>query len=225
MLISTSHHFIFIATPKAASTTIESRLKPHCEIAINETRFGKHLGLSQLVDRYAWIFEEVPLSRFFIFSVMRDPVDFMLSFYNSHCHPSFLDEPDGVFTGKMSFTEFLQKWTASSPEQVRPQHERMLDKDGNVGVDFVISYEKLRQGLEIVGEIIRLGPIQDLEIENESFGKLRRRDLRRDNLDWIRRTYQEDILFRRQFCDRMLSRSPRMRTWRNSTISPLAVHS
>jgi hypothetical protein len=224
MLISTTQRFIFVATPKAASTAIECRLRPYCDVAINETRFGKHLTLCQIADRYSWIFDEIPLSKFFVFAVMRDPVDFMLSFYNSHCHPDFLAEPPGVFTGKMSFTEFLEKWTASTPEQVRPQHERMLDKNGNVGVDYVISYENLRHGLEIVERRIGIEPWLALQIENPSFGKLRRRDLRRENLEWIRRTYCRDIVFRQQFCDRMLDRSEQMRAWRYSNSASLVVH-
>jgi hypothetical protein len=219
MLISISHRFVFVATLKTASTAIETKLRPHAEITINQSQFGKHLTISEIADRFARLFEEASLSEFFVFAVMRDPVDFILSMYNSHCHPDFATDPD-LFTGNRSFSEFLEEWMASNAEQVRPQHERLLRKNGQIGVDYVISYENLRQGLETVAQWIGIGPIKDLPVENKSFGKLRRGDLRKEHLDWIQRTYRQDMTFREQFCDRLLDPSKQMRLWRCPALSP-----
>jgi hypothetical protein len=208
MLISISKHFLFVATLKTASTAIESRLRPYAEIAITQPELGKHLPLGEIADRFDWLFERTGLSEFFAFGVLRDPVDFMLSLYNSHRSPAFAADPH-LFTGKLTFSQFVEAWVPVNAEQARPQHERLLGPDGRIGIDYVIAYENLRAGLDAVGCMIGIGPVGRLEVHNPSFGKLRRGDLRRAELDWIQDTYRQDILFRKQFCNRLLGRRRR----------------
>jgi hypothetical protein len=212
MLISISNRFVFVAMLKAASTAIESKWRAHADIAISLAPFGKHLTVSQIAERFAWLFADVSLSKFFVFAVMRDPVDYMLSLYNSHCNPAFAAEPR-LFIGNRSFAEFLDSWAAANADQVRPQHERLLDKEDRVAVDYVISYENLAQGLETVARRVGIGPVGPLAAENKSFGKLRRTDLRRQELEWIQRTYRRDMVFRDRYCDRLLGPSDKIHPW------------
>ena len=50
MLLSLAHKFLFVANVKTASSSIEATLAPLAEIAIGETRFGKHEGHHHYVE-------------------------------------------------------------------------------------------------------------------------------------------------------------------------------
>lgn len=53
MLISLRKKFIFVANLKTASTAIEKQLRSVCEVAILQTRFGKHHGLDEIEKRFS----------------------------------------------------------------------------------------------------------------------------------------------------------------------------
>jgi hypothetical protein len=180
---------------------------------------GKHVTIGQIIDRFSWLFAEVRLSEFFVFAVLRDPVDFMLSMYNSHRDPSFATDPR-LYTGNQSFTQFLQRWVPANADQVRPQYERLLDHQGHIGVDYVISYENLAKGLETVGHMIGISPIGSLHVQNKSFGRLRRADLHKAEQEWIYKTYIEDMIFRKQFCDGLLDSADKARWLTHCALSP-----
>src|SRR5436309_11373731 len=89
MLISLSHQFIFVANLKSASSSIERALGPDAEFRAIKTNWGKHDDLSTISKKFKWIKRYVPAQDFFIFGVMRDPVDFILSLYNFHTRSTF----------------------------------------------------------------------------------------------------------------------------------------
>src|SRR5437762_13673078 len=93
MLLSLSHKFLFVANVKTASSSIERALRSKAEIAISETRFGKHENLSVISRTFAWVRQYVPDPEFFVFGVIREPVDWVLSLYNSHSKAQFDDLP------------------------------------------------------------------------------------------------------------------------------------
>src|ERR1700742_714787 len=89
MLLSLSRKFIFVANLKSASSTIEAAIADWAEIRLTQTRFGKHDGLTQISQKFVWAKRYVPYEEFFVFGVIRDPVDFLLSLYNSHNKSAF----------------------------------------------------------------------------------------------------------------------------------------
>jgi hypothetical protein len=93
MLISLDYKFIFVANLKSASTSIENALRPFCEIALIESRFEKHAPLSEIERRFSWIGDIIPWSDLFKVGVIRDPIDFIISIYNSHADPKFSNDP------------------------------------------------------------------------------------------------------------------------------------
>jgi len=75
--------FIFIANTKAASTSIHEcdEIVRDCEIRIWHSHFGKHLGVKWIKHRYDFIFDVVPFSKFSIVMIVREPVDWFMSWY------------------------------------------------------------------------------------------------------------------------------------------------
>ena len=137
MLLSLSHKFLFIANVKTASSSIERALRSKAEIAIGETRFGKHENLSAISRKFAWVRQYVPYSEFFVFGVIREPVDWVLSLYNSHSKSDF----DGLpySTKGVPFDDFLREGVEKR-WQMRPQHLRFTDEHGRFRVNHLLDF-------------------------------------------------------------------------------------
>jgi len=188
MLLSLSHKFIFVANLKSASTAIEAAIGDKAEIKVSATKFGKHDGLSAISDKFAWIKRYVPYEEFFVFGVIRDPVDFLLSLYNSHQKPAF----DGKrpSTKDMSFDEFLGSWCERS-WQARPQRKRFEDENGRLRVSYLIDLATLAEEFPRVCARLKLGPV-DLGHKNESPEVLRREDLSAAQIERVKEVYSDD---------------------------------
>ena len=203
MLISLNYKFIFVANIKTASNSIEKVLSPYSDICLTETRFEKHATLAEIERRFSWLFGLIKREEFFIFSVIRDPVDLVVSLYSSHTAPQFAGDP-GLYTGELQFSEFRSSWAARNAEQLRPQAYRFLNQQGELDLDYIISYRNLIDGFRVIGE--RLGILTDLEEQvNVSPKCIARADLRDDDLDWIENHFFLDRAILETLCDRPLT--------------------
>ncbi len=192
-MISFRHMFVFIANLKSASTAIETVLAPVSEIALTEARFGKHLSLSDVEQRFDWLFQEVPLSDFFVFGIMRDPIDLVVSLFNSHADERFRSTPH-LFTGNMDFDTFISVWCVRNSDQLAEQHTRLLTKEGSLGANLVIPYERLAQGLQVVASRIGVADLGGIPTVNASNRRISRDDLTPDHIAGIRRRFAGDEL-------------------------------
>jgi hypothetical protein len=214
MLIGLNRRFIFIANLKTASSAIEQVLKPICEIAIADAPFGKHLPFFEIETRFPWIFDYIPRKEFFIFGVMRDPVDFVLSLYNSHASNGFRILHPWLYTGAMKFDEFVTTWCRENQDQMAPQYLRFLDRDGHIAPDLIISYNNLGGGLNYVARRIGAPGLRSLPTINASNPRLSRDGLTPRQRDWIDATFADDQHFLERFCDRLLTPSEQ-EVWRD----------
>ena len=203
MLIGLSRSFILVSTLKTASTSIEDVLKPYAEICLLESQFGKHMTVAQMTTNLAWLFAAKDVTSFFSFAVMRDPTEFVLSIYNSHQHPAFKDRA-GLFTGAMSFDEFLEKWTLVNPEHVVPQHSRLLNRKGSIGVNYVIRFDRLKDGLRVVADRLGIPRIKRLPMLNASVGALAPRHLSLSQRRWIADRFANDQSFMDKYCGKLI---------------------
>jgi hypothetical protein len=204
MLISLSKKFVFVANLKTASTAIEKVLRPYAELALVESRFGKHQPFRQIEGRYAALLRMIDPAELFVFGVMRDPVDYMISLYNSHMHPKFRDDP-GLYTAELGFDRFLDDWTQRNVDQVRPQRDRFTDRQGRIACDYIISYHRLAEGLRFVGARIGVAGLAVLPRENESHGSFQRSSLTAEHIAWIESRFAADRNMLNSCCDRLLT--------------------
>lgn len=144
MIISVEKKFIFVANLKTASTSIESSLRPHGDIVVRRSELGKHLPFSDIQSRFSWLFNAIPEENFFKFGVIRDPLGYMLSLYRSHRDDKFKGN-EKLYTGGMSFDEFLEKWVPKNSGQVQPQAYKFIDKNGFLALDKVLLYENIEK--------------------------------------------------------------------------------
>lgn len=170
MLIGDKKKFVFVANTKTASTSIERVLKPVAEIHHAGTPERKHVPLWRLPKLYPEIiggeFGSPQMDRFFIFGVMRDPIDWIGSWFRYRKGNPEVASP---LPADMTFEQF---WAQRDWNVVRPNGMRFLQRHlfcgakGQVLADVIIPYERLN---EIFGEICDgLGVESSLPRENAS---------------------------------------------------------
>jgi hypothetical protein len=207
MLISLSHKFIFVANLKTGSTSIEQALRPHSEICMVRSEWGKHISLRHAELRFGRVFELIPRSDFFAFGALRDPVDWMVSFYLSHRSFQFRGTP--LDTSDMTFEEFLDRWVAANADQIAPQITRLLDGKNEFGVDFVLRFEKLEEDLASVCALLGVPRVR-LSRENASLALPIAGGVPRHCAELIRAMYATDFEVWSSLAGRRLTRAERV---------------
>lgn len=203
MLLSLTKKFLFIANLKTASTSIERVLSPHAEIRLTQSRFGKHQSFSEFAERFKWILNCVNVNELFIFGVMRDPTDYVLSLYNSHRVEQFRDTPK-LYTGNMDFSQFIEQWVPKNADQLRPQYSRFTSAEGRIVANLILSFDRLAEGMPLVAEKLQIKELLNLPKSNPSPSGIGRGDLSREQLAWIDGRFTKDREFMNRYCDRLL---------------------
>jgi hypothetical protein len=205
MLIGLTRRFIFIANMKTASTAIEQALRPVSEIVISEAPFDRHVSFATIEHRFRWIFEQIPRDQFTIFGIMRDPIDFLVSLYNSHTHRSFRIVYPHLYTGNLSFDQFLAKWCEQNADQLASQHSRFIDNNGAIAANYIVSYGRLKKGLRHIASRIDAPELLNLPMVNVSNHRIHRHHLTMRQRGWISERFAVDQQFIQTFCDRPLN--------------------
>jgi hypothetical protein len=203
MLLSLTKKFLFVANLKTASTSIERVLGPHSEIRLTQSRFGKHQSFAEFSERFRWLLNVANINDLFIFGVMRDPVDYVLSLYNSHRIEQFRNTPK-LYTGNMDFAQFISEWVPKNIDQLRPQHSRFTSSEGRLVANLLISFGKLGSGMEILAERLQIKELLSLPQSNSSPPGITRSDLAPEQLAWIETRFDRDREFMEKYCDRIL---------------------
>jgi hypothetical protein len=190
MLLSLSRKFIFVANLKSASSAVERALGPFAEFRLTRTNWGKHDDLSAISKKFKWIRKYVPPEDFFVFGVIRDPVDYILSLYNFHTLPGF----DGKrhSSKDMTFEEFWRNWCPKS-WQAKPQHQRFTDRSGKFRTSHVVELSEL--GAEFPRICAKLRVTATLQQVNVSPNVLTRADLTLEQVAKIKERYAADYAF------------------------------
>jgi hypothetical protein len=163
-------------------------LRTTAEIRIVETRFGKHMSLGQIAQRFDWALKYTRAEELFVFGVVREPVDLLLSLYNAHTGESLRNKPNPT-TG-MSFDDFLDVWLADN-FQGKPQSRRFRDRSGLLRMTHLIDYDKLNEEFDKICERLGLGerPLKHLNISSDT---LRRSDLTAAQIARVEEMYAQD---------------------------------
>ena len=187
MLLSLSHKFIFVANLKSASSSIERALAPYAEFKATRTNWGKHDDLSAISRKFKWVRKYVPAEEFFVFGVIRDPVEFILSLYNFHSRAGF----DGKRHSSkgLSFDEFWNVWCARS-WQAKPQHRRFTDKYELFKMSHVVDMAELETDFPRICE--KVGVKATLPKVNVSPELLSRGDLNPEQIQCVQERYSDD---------------------------------
>ena len=147
MLIGVQKRFVFVANSKTASTSIEAALMKHVEIHRGGTPQHKHIRLRDVLVEYDFLFgqPEYAPETFFKFGVMRDPIDWIGSWFRFR---KGNDVHHGL-PAEMTLAEFWEKadWNRyfKTGDGRTPRHQRLHfeAEDGTLLADYIIPYHEL----------------------------------------------------------------------------------
>ena len=154
MLIGVKKRFIFVANTKTASTSIEDALVPYAEIMCAGTSERKHISLPNAFSEYQFLFGQpnYAMDRFFKFGVMRDPLDWIGSWYRYRKG----NQVQSPLPAEMDFEAFWanKDWNIQRGDGAKHlQRDMFIGAKGHLWADVIIPYHKLS---ELFGEICTL---------------------------------------------------------------------
>ncbi len=148
MLVSLKHGFVFLSTPKCASTSIESALQKHSDIIVRGP--FKHANFRC----YEKLYKPILLHhsrRVHIQTIclVREPISWLSSWFRyrsrdelkSSSHPSNKNS-----TANYSFDEFVEAYCATErPDYARigSQYNFVINKNGEIGVDKIFALDNI----------------------------------------------------------------------------------
>jgi len=185
--------FVFVSNTKSASTSvITSSLAAHAQIQLLST--GKHMGLSEVCARFDFLFDETPLEDFLTFGIIRDPVEWVVSWFNFRSRPQLADPKHPLhanFTGDLTFAQFWDQLRDGS--ELRPQSTKFF-ADQDTPIDVLIRFDRLAEDLAVVAGALGLKRIQ---LGHRNRSTVRRFEVHRVEQairDEIRDVYESDYL-------------------------------
>ena len=189
------HRFVYVANSKAASTAIHnSQLAGQAQVRL--TTAGKHLPLSDIVNRFDFIFERYAVEDFLTFGVIRDPVEWIVSWFNFRSRPELAqqDPPASHYVGDISFQEFWDRYRGSSIYP--PQSTMFCGPHGHA--DFLIRFGRLADDLARVGDVLGIRRLRIVTENQARVVRLRPADVPPSVSAEIRDVYRSDYELIRQ---------------------------
>jgi hypothetical protein len=146
MIISDSHNFVYVATTKTGSTSIEKKLdsyKSKHEITHLNDSYNKHCPLKIIYNKFSFI------KNYFKFAIVRNPFDWVASWYFFRKSVSNSNN-----TKDISFKEWLVNKNSSAYNikgigLTLSQYD-IISCDANIKIDFIGKYENLQDDFDII---------------------------------------------------------------------------
>lgn len=186
--------FIFIANTKCASTSIESsEIAKIADIKLVNHNIGKHMSIGKVHERFNFIFEQYKVQDFFKFGIIRNPLDWVVSWFNFRSriqlrNPSNPDHKN--YTGEMTFAQF---WDSNKNQPfLKPQYRNFFAKDRNIKLDYIILQDQLCEHISIIKEMVKTDL---LTIQNKNQSTIKRitsEDVEDKIKDEIKQKYRLD---------------------------------
>lgn len=181
MLIFWEQRLVFLATPKAGSTAIESALEPLSNLAVQRPAALKHTNFAAYRAFIAPWLTAVTGERFTTVALMREPLDWLRSWYRFKLRDDETD-PDHAMKG-VNFEAFARSYI----EQGGPTADLISQvdflTDGGARADVIFRYDDIHgfatfmeEQLDCVLSLPRLNvpPTADVALEAEAEALLRR---------------------------------------------------
>ena len=183
MLIFWKEKLVILAVAKTGTTAFEDELAPHADVAFRNPPRLKHATAHTMRHGFPKLFRPENADSFEQVAVMRDPLDWLGSWYR-YRQRSFLDgQPQS--TSGLSFEAFVKGYLASprkSFANIGSQAKFLEPRPNGTIVNHLFRYENLedavaflqsRLGLEISLPQKNVSPYADLTLSKETEAALR----------------------------------------------------
>ena len=135
---------VLLAVPKTGTTALEQALLPHASAAILDPPGQKHVPAQQYRNRLSKFFEQRGKRPMELVAVMREPVDWLGSWYRYRARPQLSGKPNS--TKGIGFDEFVAAWLEPRrPDfaEVGSQANFLTDDKGRPAVDRIFRYDRM----------------------------------------------------------------------------------
>ncbi|MGP1355487.1 gamma-glutamyl kinase [Roseicyclus sp.] len=153
MLVFWKARLVLMAVPKTGTTALEAAFLPHADAAFLNPPALKHATVRRWRAQVSALFEAEGAPPMELVAVMREPVDWLSSWYRYRARPARIGRPQS--TAGIGFAEFCEDWLADDP----PEHARvgrqsrfLSDEDGLLGVDRLFRYDRLGEAVAYLEE-------------------------------------------------------------------------
>ncbi|MEO6301068.1 MAG: sulfotransferase family 2 domain-containing protein [Paracoccaceae bacterium] len=165
MLVFWRQRLVFLATPKTASTSIESALAPLAAVVVLRPPQLKHTNAHKYQRQVAPFLGDAKGTDFALTALMREPLDWLGSWYRYRQRPEEVPEKT---TGAMTFDAFVQAYCqGDQPEFAKVGNQaNFLAPNGHRQVDYIFRYERMGDFVGFLEK--RLGTKINLPRENVS---------------------------------------------------------
>ena len=190
------HHarLVILSQPKTGTTALDNALASRASIAVQNPPQLKHMQYHRFMKFVApWIKAQTGLDRsdYEVVSVMREPIDWLGSWYRYRTRDALRDatgeKQRGNYTGNVSFEDFVR-------EMLKPKRERQsfanlgspcgvaLKATGGIGCDRIYPYEDLSGLHDLIEERMRrpielsklnVSPPGDVALSDETRARLK----------------------------------------------------
>ncbi|AHM05316.1 hypothetical protein roselon_03040 [Roseibacterium elongatum DSM 19469] len=167
MLIFWKAKLVLMAVPKTGTTALEEALLPHADAAIVNPPQMKHCTVRRYRNQLARFFEHRGSRPLDLVAVMREPVDWLSSWYRYRARDAIAGAPTS--TAGLGFDAFVEDWLRDAPSEPARvgRQSRFLDyEDGAVGVDHLFRHDRMGDVVAFLED--RLSVSLDLPSRNVS---------------------------------------------------------
>lgn len=144
MLVFWKAKLVVLAVPKTGTTALQEALLPHADAAILAPPEKKHVTARRYRAQLAPFFENRGARRLETMAVIREPVDWLMSWHRYRARPEIAGSASS--TAGIDFDQFVDGWLRDpEPEfaRVGRQSRFVSDGAGEVIVDHLFRYETL----------------------------------------------------------------------------------
>ncbi len=166
MLVLLKHRLVILATPKCASTAIESAFSAHADIVIRGHPGAKHTNFRKYDRHIRPFIETFGRERFETVCLFRDPIDWLNSWWRYRSRPGIPDRSKS--TEGMPFARFVNAYLDGDGGRTSlgRQSRFVAGRDGGIGVDRIYRYDNLAAFMAYLSQ--RTGLDLPLAAENAS---------------------------------------------------------
>lgn len=188
MLVFWKERLVYLATPKTGSTAIEAALEPLASVVIQRPPELKHTSVHRYWKFIAPYLEKAANEDFMVVAVMREPVDWLGSWYRYRRRDTIADPARS--TAGIDFNRFVEGYLSEDqPDYAKVgRQSRFLMPERGPGIDRLFRYEAIsgfvnfledRLNCEILLPRLNVSPPGSLDLEPGTEARLRE-DLARD---------------------------------------------
>ena len=185
MMIFSKERLAYLAVPKTGTSAIERALHRRASMVVRDPPGLKHTNARGFERRFRGMFEKGLKSPIQTVAVMREPLDWLGSWYRYRQRSGLSGHPNS--TENISFDQFIEGYlsdTQPAYSEVGSQARFVTDDGGDLLVNHLFQYEDLgpfltfmqrRLGAEITLQIVNKSPNRPLDLSAELNDALRQR--------------------------------------------------